>query len=161
MRRLLAMLLALALAMATMGQESCDTGESETADTDTTEATEPTGDGEEEEPATPDPEADVESSCDYLLSFSDDYSTSAHKFVAGATITNTGNIGVVVRLKATWTLLGGEPVTAEKTARIKRGGEREIQISKPATDNQIDAHQSANGKCKAKGTIIDTFGRAK
>lgn len=151
MRRLTTLVALLALAGATMGQDSCGT-ETEDAATDTEETTRSSSG--EDKSTTPDPEASVESNCDYLLDFD-----SGSKFIAGGTITNTGNIGVVVRFSASWTLLGSTPVRAEKRVRIRPGQEREVQLARPASTSQIDAHQSADGKCKADGTIVDTFGK--
>lgn len=105
---------------------------------------------------TPNPGARlVESQCDYLRG---DVSGNNHRFVARTAIKNTGNIGLVVRVTATWNQLGGAPVKMVKTVKVWPGS-RSIQFSTHATSDQIDAHQAADAKCAVKAKIVDTFGQ--
>lgn len=103
----------------------------------------------EPEPA-PDPSATAERICDYLL--------DPYLFVGQAKIRNTGNVGVKVRLVATWQRLGLDAVRAEKTVRVTTGDTRRVKFDVPATVDDIAAHQSAQGECRVKTEIVDTFG---
>jgi hypothetical protein len=81
-----------------------------------------------------------------------------YRFIGGGTLTNTGNIGIVVRVTYKWRLLGEGSLVAHRQYRLARHAHRDIDITIPATDAQIDAHQNADGKSSARATMIDTFG---
>lgn len=137
-------------ALALMGQEeSCDT-----------ETEQPAKDeSQRPEKATPNPSGTFDGTCNYLLGNFTEGTEAGYKLVAGGTIENTGNVGVVATARARWTMLGGEPVTQTRKVRLRRGQSKEIQMRVLATQAQIDAHQAADGKCKTDVTIVDTFGK--
>jgi len=131
-------------------------GSSETSEpvASTTTQSEPTEVVAEDPPPDlePNPDAEYDLTCDYLLGDPD------YSFVAGGDVTNTGNIGVVAEVKVSWTLLGSDPVTTTKSIRLKPGKTKDVQISLPASMDQIDAHQSADGDCDVTAAMVDTFG---
>ena len=156
MRRLLIAALLIAFALATMGAESCDTTTSEPAKVSTSDSNpEAAGD----EAAAPDPKADIQSTCDYVLG---DFTTgpSGYRALGQAKIHNTGNIGVKVRLTARWEQLGTSPLRMKKTVRVRRGHTRTLRFTLSLTQDQVDLHQSADAECKVTGKIVDTFGKA-
>jgi hypothetical protein len=75
----------------------------------------------------PDPKGEFDTKCDYLLR--DDLDD--HTFVAGGTLINTGNVGIVVKFTARWTLLGGDPVTTSRTVRVRRAKRRTCRYHSP------------------------------
>jgi hypothetical protein len=111
-------------------------------------------------PAIPDPKATYTHSCDYLLGdFTE--SASGFRFIGSAKIKNTGNIGIVVTVTATWGQLGTAPIKVVKTARVPVNGSKTVQMTKVATSNQIDLQQAGNigGQgCNVKVSISDEFG---
>jgi hypothetical protein len=115
----------------------------------------------EPEPETePDPNGDYELDCDYILGdYDSDDPMEGYRFVGGGTLTNTGNVGIRVRVTYKWRQLGSSAISAKKTYKLRVGDDREVNTTVPATSDQIDAHQSADGKCSAKATIVDTFGQ--
>lgn len=106
----------------------------------------------------PEPDGRYSVNCDYLLG---DFSEGpeGYRFVGGGELENTGNIGIVVRARFEWELLGTGPVEATEERRIDIGKTRDVQITIPAMQTQIDAHQSADADCDASVKIIDTFGK--
>lgn len=108
----------------------------------------------------PKPKGKFDSVCDYLLGdFTE--SRSGYRFVADATLKNTGNVGLVVRVVASWDQIGGGPVRARKQARVRTGATRKVGFIVVATSDQINRHQSAGSGCRVRATIIDTFGPAR
>jgi hypothetical protein len=103
----------------------------------------------------PDPDGEYDVDCDYLLGSGDNY-----RFVAGGDLENTGNIGIVVQVVVTWDRLGSPPARVEKRYRVRTNATREVQVSVPATLDDIDAHQSADADCDVRVRIVDTFGNA-
>ena len=153
MKRLLYPVALALAALALMGAEDCSTETTEPAKDESKAKPEP------EKAALPDPQGSFDGKCDYLLG---DFTEGpgGYKLVAGGTVENTGNVGILAVVKASWTMLGGEPVTAQRKVKLPRGGTKDVQITSPATQGQIDQHQSAEGKCKADVTIVDTYGKA-
>jgi len=137
-------------AFVAMGAEDCST-ETKTA---------------AEQPFSPDesveanPDGEYELNCAYELGdFGDSGDPSkGYRFVAGGTVTNTGNIGIRLRATYKWKLLGQSAKTIKKTYRVRRGQERDVNVTIPVTDGEIDSHQNADGDCSTKVTIVDTFG---
>ena len=115
------------------------------------------GPGEVKEVEPPHPQLRFDNNCDYLLGDDPD----GHSFVASGTLINTGNIGIIVRFKGEWKLLLSDPMTTAKTVRIKPGREKEVQVSLPATGEQIDAHKGADGTCETNVEIVDDFGNVR
>ena len=112
-------------------------------------------------PPPPDPDADYTSNCDYTLGdFSE--SASGYRFLADARIRNTGNIGIVLRVRAAWDQIAAPPIREEKTVRLRPGQGRQVNFVRVVSQNELDLHQSVEQfpKCRVKATIIDTFGEA-
>lgn len=113
-----------------------------------------------ERPPAADPKGTYKLSCDYTLGdFGDSGDPAAgYRFIAGGTVKNTGNVGIAARVRITWEQLGTEPIRWEKTYRIETGKTKRVKVTLPATEDQIDLHQSADGDCATKVKIIDHFG---
>src|SRR5699024_364111 len=99
------------------------------------------------------------SSCTYVLG---DFTQTkdGYRFLADAQLENTGNIGTVDKVTATWLLAGGEKITKHKTVRVKPGKSKHVGLSRVASHDEIDRHQDMNAgqKCSVDVTMIDTFG---
>jgi hypothetical protein len=110
---------------------------------------------------TPNPDGKSNLKCDYDLGdFGDSGDPSqGYRFLAGGSVKNTGNVGIVVKVVAKWDLLGQDPVRYTERMRLRAGKRKRLKVSLPATSDQIDAHQSADGDCNTNVTIVDTFGR--
>lgn len=98
--------------------------------------------------------------CDYLLSADFESSVAGH-FVAGGDLRNTGNIGVVVRVKGSWRRLGSNPVELVKRYRLVVGQSRTVNLRVAASGEDIDAHQASGSKCSVTQKITATFGQAR
>lgn len=96
--------------------------------------------------------------CNYILGDFTSNTPSGYRFVADATVTNTGNVGTISRVTAIWDQVGTEAVKSTKTIRVKAGGKRKVGFTLPVSQEQIDLHQSADGECTVRSRIIDTFG---
>ena|GEM_PF-3872707 len=107
----------------------------------------------------PAPDGTFTSSCTYGL---DDFTQTKDglRFLAGAPLENTGNIGTVDKVTATWLLAGGDKITKHKTVRVKPGKSEHVGLSRVASHDEIDRHQDMNAgeKCSVDVTMIDTFG---
>lgn len=141
------------LALILMGQDDCSTEPEQPAKDESQKPEKPAA-------AVPDPKGTFEGNCNYLLGDFTEGTEAGYKLVAGGTVENTGNVGIVATVKARWTMLGAEPVTESRKVRLKRGQSKEVQLRVLATQAQVDAHQAADGKCKTDVTIVDTFGKA-
>jgi hypothetical protein len=82
-----------------------------------------------------------------------------YRFVAGGSLKNTGNVGIVTEVNARWELLGSGPATTTERVRLDTGEQRRVQMTLPATQDEIDAHRSAGEHCKTRVKILDTFGK--
>jgi hypothetical protein len=98
------------------------------------------------------PDGEYDLNCDYVLE-------PSYRFIGGGTIENTGNIGIRVRVTYKWRLLGQGSHIEQRTYRLKPGQSREVDVSVPATGEQISAHQSADSDCKTSVKMLDTFGQ--
>lgn len=96
--------------------------------------------------------------CNYILGDFTSNTAGGYRFVADATVTNTGNVGTVSRVTAIWEQIGTEAVKKTKTVRVKAGGKGKVGFTVPVSQEQIDLHQSADGECTVRSRIIDTFG---
>jgi len=114
---------------------------------------------ESEPPPLPAPDGTFTSSCTYVLG---DFTQTkdGYRFLADAQLENTGNIGTVDKVTATWLLAGGEKITKHKTVRVKPGKSKQVGLSRVASIDEIDRHQAMNAgeKCSVDVTMIDTFG---
>jgi hypothetical protein len=112
----------------------------------------------------PDPAVDFSFACDYVLGDFTENPRTGYRFIASAELTNTGNVGAVVKVVASWKQLGTDAVKAEKTVRIPYEGTMTVDFTKPVGSNEIDLHQSASDlgePCTVDGTITDTFGASR
>lgn len=161
-------LAAVAACVALAGTTACESLDSGTAAKDKTHKaaaasssdTENTEDDAPPPPPTPNPDAKYGQSCDYVLGDFTDYTATGFRFIADANITNTGNVGVVVSVRASWTQVGTKPVTMTKTIKVPTGAKRRVAFTKQVGQNEIDLIQSAdyNHQCKVVASITDTFG---
>lgn len=146
----------------TSAEESTATaGEDGSAPTSTSTTTEPTTTKPTttEPPPEPDPNATYSHSCDYVLGdFSE--TASGFRFLADANLRNSGNVGVNVKVTATWFLAGGDQVTDQRTIKLAVDDRERVGFSVIATQDQIDLHQAldAGKTCNVKAALIDTFG---
>src|SRR4051794_1784842 len=71
----------------------------------------------------PNPDGRFNLQCDYVLGDFGDSGDPAqgYRFIAGGRISNTGNIGIITRVKITWEQLGADPITYTREVRIPRG----------------------------------------
>jgi hypothetical protein len=120
---------------------------------------EPAAEPEPERPE-PDPDGKFDLTCDYVLGNFEE-GPGGYRFIAGGTLENTGNIGIVVRWTTRWSLLGADALRVSELYRLKPGQTKEVKRSVPATQEQIDLHQSADGKCKDNVTVSTTFGEVR
>lgn len=130
-----------------------------TAPTTPTPTTTPTTDP----PPEPDPDARYSSSCDYVLGNFTSNTPRGYRFVAGANVRNTGNIGIVAEFQAKWFRLGTSAIVKTKEFRLDTGTSKRINVTVPTSQDNIDLHQSLgfNDKtCDVKVTLIDTYGKA-
>lgn len=87
--------------------------------------------------------------CDYLLGDSD------YRFVGGGRVKNDGPSDVRVRVNFTWIMLGSDPVKHSETVRVPSGQGRDVQVSVPASIDEISAHQSADGECRSNARVLN------
>lgn len=110
----------------------------------------------------PNPQARYTSSCDYLLGDFSSYTRSGFRFIARATVRNTGNIGERVLVRASWVQVGSRDVTRSRTVMVEWSKSRVVNFSVPVGQSNIDEIQADNGlnDCHVKATIVSTFGVA-
>jgi hypothetical protein len=108
----------------------------------------------------PDPNGKYDLDCNYELGDFGEFGdpSRGYRFVAGGTLENTGNIGIRVRVTYTWKLLGRSPLTVRKHYRVRRGQSRDVNLTVPVSQDDIDSHQNAHGDCSTKASIVSTFG---
>ncbi len=118
-------------------------------------------------PSTPTkaPAAKYGHSCD--LDLNSNYGQSPTGWLVGdAELHNTGNVGVMVRVKATWKQAGSRPITATKKTRLGYKKRHAVHFKIPVDQNQVDATQSApgylggGGWCGVRATLVSTYGPA-
>jgi hypothetical protein len=83
------------------------------------------------------------------------------RFVAGATLRNTGNVGTIDRVVATWMQLGTAPIVMKKTVKEPYHASRTVEFTYQADQNEIDLIQAAQAQpnyCSVKDTIVSFFG---
>ena len=79
--------------------------------------------------------------------------------VADARVRNTGNIGIVTRVVATWDRAGRPQLKAEKEVRVPYGATKSVHFRAPIDQATSDAIYSAN-RCDLDITIVNTYGEA-
>ena len=107
------------------------------------------------------PNAEYSKSCDYILGDFSEHTNTGFRFVAGAEITNSGNIGVVVEVVATFKQLGSDPIRLKKTAKIPTGATKQVGFTDKVGQQEINLIQAAQDQgsiCNVKATIVDTYG---
>lgn len=106
------------------------------------------------------PDGTYTSSCDYVLGDFSDHTPKGFRFVADATLHNTGNVGTVTEVKAVWFQAGGGKVTETKTVRIRPGQHKRVGITKLVGQDEIHLIQALDGDdCKVTASMVDTFGK--
>lgn len=113
----------------------------------------------------PSPNGTYTGSGDYTLSptlYGDNY------LIGEVDVTNTGNVGIIARVKFTWPQEGYPPIVAHKTVRIRYGATKvvrfHVNVGNVSNSNVIDLLQSwQSGHGYANGyhwtaTIIGTYG---
>lgn len=113
-------------------------------------------------PVAPRPDGTFTGSCDYTLG--NDPADGTAQAIGDIDAANTGNVGITVKLTITWPQEGHSPLRMSKTVRIPRGGEQDVQFSRPLSYDQVSALQSyqtghdyADG-CTYNGNMTATFG---
>lgn len=141
-----AAVLILAFAVVTMGQDDCAT----TTEDAPVQDQSPSNDKQAK------PKAEYDLTCDYVLGDFNESGdpTKGFRFLGGGTIRNTGNVGIRVRATFRWKQLGAAPIVKRKTFRVPAGREKDVNLTVPATPDQIDLHQSAEGDCTARAAIV-------
>lgn len=107
------------------------------------------------EPPTPNPEAKLSSTCDYVLGDAND-----DRLVADGSLRNTGNIGVKVRVTGYWRQAGQGPIKKAKTYRLAAGQTASVELGVNVGYNEISLLQAVarDRQCYVKLSIVGTFG---
>jgi hypothetical protein len=112
----------------------------------------------------PSPDGTFQGSCNYDLG--SDPAGGTATATGDIDATNTGNIGIVVRLTITWPQEGFSPLKMTRTIRLPKGGEQDVQFHRPLSYDQISRlqdYQTGHGfkdGCTYKGEMTSTFGQA-
>jgi hypothetical protein len=114
---------------------------------------------------TPSPNATGTGSCDVSLSSSPNGSSY---LVSEVDVTNTGNIGAVIRVKVSWPQVGFAPIVKHKTVRVPYGQTAHVNLSVNANNYSNDIignfqnyQLSHSGDpCSYSLAIESTFGQA-
>lgn len=112
---------------------------------------------------TPSPNGTYQGACDYTLG---DNPVGGTAVATGdVSVTNTGNIGTLVRVKITWPQQGYPSLAMTKKIRLNAGANQDVQLHMPLTYDQISnlqnwqtGHNYQDG-CTYKATIMHTFGQ--
>jgi hypothetical protein len=111
----------------------------------------------------PSPHGTWAGACDYTLG-SDPVDGTA--FATGdIELANTGNVGVVVKMKITWPQEGFAPLVMHKITRLHYGQSKDVQFALPMTGDQVDNlqnWQSSHGYkdgCTYHVKMTSTFGQ--
>lgn len=113
----------------------------------------------------PSPDATGTGSCDVSLSSS---INGPNYLVSEVDVTNTGNVGAVIRVKVSWPQVGFAPIVKHKTVRVPFGQAAHVNLSVNANNYSSDIignfqnyQLSHNGDpCSYSLTIESTFGQA-
>jgi hypothetical protein len=111
-------------------------------------------------PPVPNPDGKYSGTCDYTLTSGFSYA-HAGDLIGEVRVTNTGNIGTVVRVRMHWTQVGYRPITVTKMVHVPYKGRRVARFHQRATYTMINRLQAASygHECSYKATIIRTFGQ--
>ena len=113
-------------------------------------------------PPVTNPKGSYRGACNYTLG-SDPVGGTAVA-TGDISVHNTGNVGIVMRLKITWPQQGYAPLTMSRTVRLATGASRDVQFHRSITQTEIEnlqnwqtSHNYADG-CTYHGAITSTFG---
>ena len=109
----------------------------------------------------PKPGGTFTSSCDYILGDFSSKTATGYRFVAGATLHNTGNVGTIDRVVATWMQLGTAPIVMKKTIKDPYHGTRTVGFTYPASQDELSLLQAAQNQpnyCTVKDYVVGNFG---
>jgi hypothetical protein len=111
---------------------------------------------------TPNPDAQYTHSCDYVLGNFQSFTPDGYRFIASASIHNTGNIGVVVKVKAHWVQVGSAPILMTKTATLGINHSTTVNFTKDVGQDNIDLIQAdeSGDNCGVTVSLLHTFGSA-
>lgn len=112
--------------------------------------------------ATPSPDGTYQGACDYDLGDNPAGGTGAA--TGDIDTTNTGNIGIKIRLTITWPQEGYASLSQSKTVRLAPGHESDVMFHLPLSYDQLDRlqnwqadHDYKDG-CTYAGKITGVFG---
>lgn len=118
---------------------------------------------------TPNPSGTAKGSCDYTLSNNFSGTGNDH-LIAEIDLTNTGNVGEVVKVTVKWPQEGYAPIRATKTVHSPYGASDQVvrfHVPVPESGNVInllqsweERHNLPNNDCKYKTVIESTYGPA-
>ncbi len=116
-------------------------------------------------PATPDAKGTSTESCNYTLSQGD---SPGGTLTGEIDVTNTGNIGIVVKATEAWPQQGSNPITLTKTVKVPYGASGQpVMFNYPADydvisnlQNWEQGHNYPQDDCQSlyKTTITGTYG---
>lgn len=110
----------------------------------------------------PDPKAKLTGTCDYSLS---DTLGGRDTFTAEIDVKNTGNIGVKVKVSASWPQFGFAPLKSTRTVTVPYHKTVTVQLRHSATSTQTlrlqswQEHHDMEDGCKYHGEILETAGQ--
>ncbi len=111
-------------------------------------------------PPVTDPKGSFNGSCNYNLG----NNGSTYTATGDIQMHNTGNVGIVVRMKITWPQQGYAPLAMTRTVKLATGQHRDVQFHRPLSYTQISnlqswqsGHSYADG-CTYHAKITDTYG---
>ncbi len=111
-------------------------------------------------PPVTDPKGSFNGSCNYNLG----NNGSTYTATGDIQMHNTGNVGIVVRMKITWPQQGYAPLAMTRTVKLATGQRRDVQFHRPLSYTQISSlqawqtgHNYADG-CTYHAKITDTYG---
>ncbi len=114
-------------------------------------------------PVTPSPNGTYQGACNYTLGNNPVGGTAVA--TGDVQVSNTGNIGTIVKVKITWPQQGYAPLAMTKKIRLAAGASQDVQFHMPLTNDQINnlqnwqtGHNYQDG-CTYKSTIMSTFGQ--
>lgn len=113
-------------------------------------------------PPVANPDGKYNGSCNYTLG--NDPVGGTAMATGDIQVRNTGNVGIVIRLKITWPQQGYAALVMTKSVKLAIGASRDVQFHRSLSSNQLDnlqnwqtGHNFADG-CTYHGTITSTFG---
>ena len=111
----------------------------------------------------PSPDGTYQGACDYTLG--NDPANGTAVATGDIQTTNTGNIGIVIKLTLTWPQQGYSPLSETKTVSVPDGGSMDVQFNMQLTYDQLSNLQNwqsghTDTGCTYTGTITGTFGVA-